>query len=83
MTAPIPLDEMSEKACPRGPFHICRAIAEVERVFRQHAAGPPTHPAQEPDDAEPDEAIPACVASTARRCAAASMPSTIARRRMY
>ena len=36
--------------------------AEVERVFRQHAAGLPTHPAQEPDDAEPDEAMPACVA---------------------
>jgi hypothetical protein len=31
--------------------------AEVERVFRQHAAGLPPPPAQEPDDA-----MPACVA---------------------
>jgi hypothetical protein len=31
--------------------------AEVERVFRQHAAGLPTPPAQ-----EPGEAMPACVA---------------------
>ncbi|QND55338.1 ISAs1 family transposase [Mesorhizobium huakuii] len=36
--------------------------AEVERVFRQHAAGLPTPPAQEPDDAMPDDVMPACVA---------------------
>jgi DDE_Tnp_1-associated len=32
--------------------------AEVERVFRQHAAGLPAPPAQEPDDAMPDDTVP-------------------------
>jgi DDE_Tnp_1-associated len=35
---------------------------ELERVFRRHAAGLPTPPAQEPDDVMPDDAMPACVA---------------------